>query len=341
MGGAMTRLLNADANGGTPHSNAHASFPVARALGSGCLDTLQVDECGLVRLEGWSREAVPTDGYPAVSIDGQNIPLLQHFRFRRPDVPPAAGSQSVQTGVAWEYLIPEAVTGPSHAVELRLPEGDALAFQANVRFVPPHYRILFGSNRVYHREEIYGSGPPNRVVHADVWELARLLEGPVLDFGCGRGALVSGLGEAGIEAHGLELDSPLLRSAISPALAGRITLYDGSLPAPFADRSFRSVICSEVLEHIPDYRAAVADIARIATHRAIFTVPDASAIPVGYRHGIVPWHLLEGTHLNFFCQQSLQELLAPHFQTIEFGRAGSLAINDSSFYVSLTAVCSK
>jgi hypothetical protein len=93
------------------------------------------------------------------------------------------------------------------------------------------------------------------------------------------------------------------------------------------------------LEHIPDYQSAIKDIARLSTGKVILTVPDASAIPVGFHHGAVPWHLLEGTHVNFFTQESLKRALQPHFSQIEFGRIGLARFDDSTYYVSLVAAC--
>ncbi|MDQ2839462.1 MAG: class I SAM-dependent methyltransferase [Acidobacteriota bacterium] len=172
-------------------------------------------------------------------------------------------------------------------------------------------------------------------------ELAKELDGPVLDFGCGRGALVAELRRAKIEAYGLELESEVIKKSVPAELSDLITLYDGSLPSPFADKRFRSVVCSEVLEHIPNYLAAIEDIARLASEKVLFTVPDASAIPLGFRHGSVPWHLMEATHVNFFNQESLGHLLKPYFSKVEFGRIGLLRLNDSSYYVSLAAMCAK
>jgi ubiquinone/menaquinone biosynthesis C-methylase UbiE len=174
-------------------------------------------------------------------------------------------------------------------------------------------------------------------------ELAKHLPGPLLDFGCGRGVLVGELRRSGVDARGLELDTQKIRDAIAgqDVQAYPITLYDGSFPAPFRDGEFRSVMCSEVLEHIPEYQAAIRDIARIASDRVVFTVPDASAIPVGFRHGLVPWHLMEATHVNFFNQENLKSALQPHFSKIEFGRVGGCRFNESTFFVSLAAMCVK
>lgn len=330
----IAQALSPTPSGLPPSQN---SLAVGRGFAGGYLDNLHVDACGIIRLQGWCREPIATDQSPAITVDGQPVPLLQHFRFPRPDVASAACGQ---TGVAWEYFVPDSVRGPSHSLQLQIP-GGAIHFDISVQFNRPDYWPLFDSDQVHHRQHIYGSGPPNKVIHPDVLDLARRLPGPVLDFGCGQGTLIAELLKAGTEAQGIELDSPVLRAAIPPALSERITLYNGAFPSPFAEASFRSVVCSEVLEHIPDYRAAVADIARIATERVVFTVPDASAIPIGHRHGLVPWHLLESTHLNFFNQRSLAKLLEPFFRQVEFGRVGLAAVNDSFFHVSLTASCYK
>ena len=117
-----------------------------------------------------------------------------------------------------------------------------------------------------------------------------------------------------------------------------MTLYEGGFPLPFADNSFDIVVSSEVLEHVPDYKTAIAEIARVCKHLVIVTVPDMSAIPLGAHHGLVPWHLLESTHINFFTQESLEECLRPHFNKIDFGRIGPSRINETRYFVSLVAV---
>lgn len=332
IGQSLRRVLDSE-------PRTHVTFPIARSFDPGYLDCLQADSSGLLRIEGWSREIVPVERYPQLIYNGVPLPLLQHFRFSRADVPAESQSAPSQTGVAWEFVLGQ--TDAPSAIELKLPTEEVLPVEIPFAVSPPHYNALFGTEQVLHRGDIYGSGPPNRTVHPEVLQLAKRLPGPVLDFGCGRGTLIGELHAEGTLADGLEMDSPVLREAITPALGKHITLYDGRLPSPFEDASYQSVVCSEVLEHIADYQAAVADIARIAREQVLITVPDASAIPTGHRHGLVPWHLLEGSHLNFFCQSSLENTLRPHFKRVEFGRVGISSINDTSFYVSLTANCLK
>ncbi len=320
-----------------------SSFTLSRPVGEVFFDQLQLDPCGLIRIVGWSRIPVQQAMIPQVMLDGQPIPLLQQYGVTRRDVEMMASQISpVHAGLVLEYLLPQALAqGSYQSISISLPPYFEAAFRGRFDFVDAHYRPLLDRPEVLHREHIYGVGPPNVAVNAETLNLALKLPGPVLDFGCGSGALIAELQRAGIQAHGLEMQSPMILNALPPELKPSVTLYDGSFPAPFANGSFRSVFCSEVLEHIPDFRGAIRDIARIVSDKVIFTVPDASAIPIGFRHSLVPWHLMEASHLNFFNQSSLAHELKPYFSRVEFGRVGECRFNDSPFSSSLVAICWK
>ncbi len=308
--------------------------------GRGFVDRVCVDPCGVIRIEGWWDGAFEGETPPFVCLDGEQIPFLQYFRLNRPDIPVSSDGQLIQVGLALEYLVPDALVRPFTIIEVTIG-GRSFRFESSFVFVSPHYKSLLDSGTVWHRGNIYGSGPPNSVVDPDVFELARRLPSPLLDFGCGKGALIGRLRQRGTEAYGIELFSEGLRAAILPEVADRITLYNGSFPTRFEEGQFNAVVCSEVLEHIPDYEGALHEIARITAQSALFTVPDASAIPAGFRHGVVPWHLLEATHVNFFNQTSLTRELRRHFSKVQIGRIGSAYLNDTKTFVSLTAICSK
>ncbi len=331
---AVRRLLSSELQS--------ASFPVGKPIVGGFIDFVTVDPAGIISIQGWSETSFDAGIAPAVSLDATAVPFLRSFRTRRPDVSSSSNGLMSHAGLELNYLVPESMIGrPCKTLTVELSTGESLSFELNATFVNPDYRSLLHSTEVLHRDHIYGSGPPNVTVHPHVVELATKLKGPVLDFGCGRGALLGELQKAGVDAYGLELESEVIRRSIPEERRDRITLYDGSLPAPFPDARFRSVVCSEVLEHISDYPAAIRDIARLAWEKVLFTVPDGSAIPLGFRHGSVPWHLMEATHVNFFNQESLEQALKPYFSAIEFGRIGLSRFNDSPYYVSLAAVCRK
>jgi hypothetical protein len=325
-------------------------FDLAQPIGGGFLDRtegfwdrIEVDPTGILRIFGWSKSRFKSKMAPRVSLDGESVPFLQHYRVTRPDVPASPSKLVIpHFGLVLDYLVPESMADRSfQSISIVLNDNSCHRFEGPFQFVNPHYRPLFETEQVYHRDNIYGSGPPNPIAQPEALELAKELSDPILDFGCGSGALVQELQRAGLNAQGLELDTLMIRESLRANNRSSVTLYDGRFPSPFPNGSFKSVFCSEVLEHIPDFESAIRDIARLATERVVFTVPDASAIPAGFRHALVPWHLLEGTHVNFFTQASLTRALQPYFSSIEFGRVGACRMNDSLFHVSLLAVCLK
>jgi SAM-dependent methyltransferase len=315
------------------------SFTINRPTDWGHLDSIEADPSALIRVVGWALGKVSPSSVPHIFLDGRSVPFLQMFRTTRPDLNHLA-SPLLQTGLIIEYLVPESLCHCSLA-ELSLIISDAisLSFESNFSFVTPHYSHLYNSPDVLHREHIYGSGPPNPGVSQEVVPLAEALEGRILDFGCGSGALVRHLRSRGLDASGIELDRPIIRNSISEDVREFVTLYDGNFPTPYANGSFDSIFCSEVLEHIPNFDQAVRELSRLATKKVTFTVPDMSGIPLGFRHHMIPWHLLEGTHVNFFTQISLERLLRRYFSSVEFGRISPCVINDARFYVNLAAFC--
>lgn len=318
-----------------------SSFELNSPEPDGCFDRAEVDPAGVIRIVGWFTG--PVSRVPEIALDGEKLSFLQHYRVGRPDVENAITDLTMrQPGVIFEYLVPPAAAGYTfHTLSIKFPNGSQAHFQGDFAFLYPHYRELLTTDCIYHRDNIYCSGPPNTTVHPELMALAKTLPGPILDFGCGSGALVAALKELGVEARGLELNRKEIRNCLNPLVRSQISLYDGTFPLKMSASAFRSVFCSEVLEHIENPRAAVKEISRLASEQAIFTVPDASAIPIGYRHTLAPWHVLEGTHVNFFNQKSLYKLLKPFFSKIEFGRTGGCPINDSHIFTSLVAFCNK
>jgi 2-polyprenyl-3-methyl-5-hydroxy-6-metoxy-1,4-benzoquinol methylase len=96
----------------------------------------------------------------------------------------------------------------------------------------------------------------------------------VLDAGCGEGAIVDRI----IDRYGprrlvgLDIDPTLVASLnrAHPTHEFRVgTLQDYQDPD-----AYDVVLCLEVLEHIPDYTAALAALARLSTLRLILSVPN-------------------------------------------------------------------
>lgn len=84
---------------------------------------------------------------------------------------------------------------------------------------------------------------------------------------------------------------------------------------PFADQSFDTVICTHVIEHVLDYRAAIAELRRITRHRLIIVVPRERE----YKYTFNPhFHFFPYTHSflramhpvpeNYVCQDIQRDI---------------------------------
>lgn len=298
-------------------------------------DELRVLPDGSIWIAGWSTEATPD--IATVLRGGEPCALVSSYRTYRPDVAAALGGGDAFLGFEATYAAPAAPRGA--ALEIRVGETVVHDGRVEPSRGAPHYAPLLDSERVFGRDDIYGSGPPVAEAHVEVLALASTMSGKVLDFGCGAGFLVERMRARGVDAHGIEIDRPEIRTHLIGNVAPYVTLYDGALPLPYADDSFDGVISVEVLEHIPNFADIVPELARVVRERLIVTVPDASAIPQLFHANVVPWHLLESTHFNFFTARSLQTLLAAHFSNVRMHKIGQNRTNGIPWSTSLMAIC--
>lgn len=139
------------------------------------------------------------------------------------------------------------------------------------------------------------------------------LNGTVIDVGCGKGHTLRYLAEQGskenTEFWGVDLALPtkLDRSA------GNIHLREGDIAhLEFPDAHFDTVICTHVLEHVLDFRAALAELRRVSKKRLIIVVPRERE----YVYNFNP-------HFHFFpYEHSLLRHLFPIPETFEVKSIG-------------------
>jgi 2-polyprenyl-6-hydroxyphenyl methylase/3-demethylubiquinone-9 3-methyltransferase len=117
--------------------------------------------------------------------------------------------------------------------------------------------------------------PPRQTIASKTTTRKKLSTAPkkgalVLDAGCGGGLVAKGLAEAGATVVGLDRSAGSLgvaRRAVASAGgagAGRFAPVRGRLERlPFDDQSFDAVVAADVLEHVGDLPAVVAEIARV------------------------------------------------------------------------------
>lgn len=133
----------------------------------------------------------------------------------------------------------------------------------------------------------------------------------VLDLGCGEGRhTLSAYLEPGVQAIGIDLsleDLKTTRSRFSEfeeaaASESSFSLASANaLALPFPDSCFDKVICSEVLEHIPDYRGALLEIQRVLKPGGLF----CASVPRHWPERVCwtfssEYHKVPGGHLRIF-----------------------------------------
>ncbi len=282
--------------------------------GSAVFDYIDFEPYGTIRVCGWSKQT-DLPHCEVETFDGILRPSAT-YRHIRDDVESALGIKNSFLGFSVEFRVRGTNARRVVFGEQAIDIADRLAALVNSEI--PHYVNLLDDDRVLHRGDIYGEGPPSDSVSPQILKFAFLLQPDILDFGCGSGALIREYRTIGIEAFGIEIERPAITDSVHPDVAPFIKFYDGTFPLPLADGQFESVIASEVIEHIPDYTTALSEIARVCRSTFAVTVPDMTCIPIGHRRGFMPWHLLEATHVNFFNQRSLAKALEPHFRSIRF-----------------------
>lgn len=113
-------------------------------------------------------------------------------------------------------------------------------------------------------------------------EVAELGPRGVLDAGCGEGHVTAWVAAAlpGAEVTGVEgrADALAAFARRNPGLRA----VEGDLRAlPFADGAFDLVLCTEVLEHLAQPRAALRELARVCSAHLLLTVPHEPFFRLG------------------------------------------------------------
>lgn len=96
----------------------------------------------------------------------------------------------------------------------------------------------------------------------------------LLDAGCGDGYLIHYLQQnLFCDFWGFDLSTVRLKNLKERCPS--VSINQGNLiKMPFKDNTFETVICSEVLEHIPNLQKALSELVRIAKKEILITVPN-------------------------------------------------------------------
>ena len=140
----------------------------------------------------------------------------------------------------------------------------------------------------------------------------------VLDAGCGEGRHCFGMLSRGARVVGFDLDFDSMRDASKrlrkeAAEAGSMgEMAKGNIfRLPFADETYDRVICSEVMEHVHDYKGAAKELARVTKPggKLAITIPTRTSENFYLRLGD-EYFESPGGHIRIFSPRQLAEGLA-------------------------------
>ena len=142
------------------------------------------------------------------------------------------------------------------------------------------------------------------------------LGGRILDNGTGLGTYLEAMGRVNPDSQRVGLEIEHERAVAALARADAIVLGVGE-SLPFANDSFDLILSNEVIEHVADDRAAVAEMARVARPggRVVIFAPNRW-YPVE-QHGVY-WrgeYHFGNTPLVNYLPNPLRNRLAPHVRT--------------------------
>lgn len=153
----------------------------------------------------------------------------------------------------------------------------------------------------------------------------------LLDYGCGYGLLLHVLSGSGVRAIGYEPSG----SRRTPASLGGLEIFD-NLDQVAAAGPFDLLICTEVLEHLPEPRAALRFMREHAAPGALLciSVPLCerpfvdNCLNVLSERGQLPLVFNPWEHLNYFSAASLRQLLSEEgFKVIyDYGRTSTARV---------------
>ena len=151
--------------------------------------------------------------------------------------------------------------------------------------------------------------------HQRVGKLVRrysLQGGRWLDVGCSAGFLVAAARAAGFDAIGLDVEAAAIdygRQQLGLDGLQCSPLVDAALPAA----SFDVITIYDVIEHVPDLNAVVAEMKRLLTPDGILHVRTPDVGHWTRPRNLARWHEVKPSrHLYYFDKRTLPRLLARH-----------------------------
>jgi 2-polyprenyl-3-methyl-5-hydroxy-6-metoxy-1,4-benzoquinol methylase len=136
----------------------------------------------------------------------------------------------------------------------------------------------------------------------------------VLDIGCGSGGYTLFAGRQGAEIYVADLEADNVNTAVerlkqTGARAVHPLVTDAN-PIPLSDAQMDKVIAMEVLEHVEQPSAFLAELVRVGKPGALYLIAVPDAITENLQKGIAPdSYFQKPNHINIFERNELEKLV--------------------------------
>ncbi|MEU4740011.1 methyltransferase domain-containing protein [Actinosynnema sp. NPDC023658] len=145
----------------------------------------------------------------------------------------------------------------------------------------------------------------------------------VLDIGCGAASVAEPLRSRGATYVGVDIDEESVRKLVGRGFEGhRVDLVQPGLDEVLGKildgRELAAILCLDVLEHVPDPREVLAQLAALTTpHPAaelVVSIPNVAHVDLARQLLSGRWDttdsgLLDRTHLRFFTERTLTDMM--------------------------------
>lgn len=150
--------------------------------------------------------------------------------------------------------------------------------------------------------------------HQQISQFVRNLgQGPVLDVGAAQGMLGKSLAGTGIVLDAVEAN-PAWAELAKPFYRNVHASYIQDVQLP--EKTYKVIVCADVLEHTPDPVAVIGQLRRSATDDATFIVSVPNIAHLGVRLMLLFGHFpkmergpLDRTHLQFLTKDTAEQMM--------------------------------
>lgn len=169
--------------------------------------------------------------------------------------------------------------------------------------------------------DVQSYGPFHRHLRRIMKGLIRPLKfKSVLDVGCGQGSFLQELQSEfpHIEPYGIDISSSAVELARKRVASGRFSVLD--ITDKYLDEKFDLVVCSEVLEHIPNDVLALENLRKITGHYLLVSTPQGRMRDferqVGHVRNYAPGELVNKITANGFTVRSVVQWGFPFYSPL-------------------------